>query len=80
MKIAFLCPPVPGHFNPMSAVARPIYRDNSRSIQKAIAKRNGLSVAADRGRCAAIRLAQRFHVLTNVVRGFERADFPVINW
>jgi zeaxanthin glucosyltransferase len=25
----------------------PIYRDNSRSIQKAIAKRNGLSVAAD---------------------------------
>ncbi len=25
----------------------PIYRDNSRSIQKAIAKKNGLSVAAD---------------------------------
>jgi UDP:flavonoid glycosyltransferase YjiC (YdhE family) len=25
----------------------PIYRDNSRSIQKAIAKNNGLSVAAD---------------------------------
>jgi UDP:flavonoid glycosyltransferase YjiC (YdhE family) len=25
----------------------PLYRDNSRSIQKAIAKKNGLSVAAD---------------------------------
>ena len=25
----------------------PIYRDNARSIQKAIAKKNGLSVAAD---------------------------------
>ncbi|MBV8414745.1 MAG: hypothetical protein JO251_05985 [Verrucomicrobia bacterium] len=25
----------------------PIYRDNSRSIQKAIVKKNGLSVAAD---------------------------------
>jgi len=28
-------------------VNNPIYRDNSRSIQKAIAKKNGLSVAAD---------------------------------
>ena len=28
-------------------LSTPIYRDNSRSIQKAIAKKNGLSVAAD---------------------------------
>jgi UDP:flavonoid glycosyltransferase YjiC (YdhE family) len=28
-------------------INNPIYRDNSRSIQKAIAKKNGLSVAAD---------------------------------
>jgi UDP:flavonoid glycosyltransferase YjiC (YdhE family) len=28
-------------------VNNPVYRDNSRSIQKAIAKKNGLSVAAD---------------------------------
>jgi hypothetical protein len=28
-------------------VNNPIYRDNSRSIQKAIAKKNGLSSAAD---------------------------------
>ena len=28
-------------------LSNPVYRDNSRSIQKAIAKKNGLSVAAD---------------------------------
>jgi UDP:flavonoid glycosyltransferase YjiC (YdhE family) len=31
----------------MKVLNNPIYRDNSRSLQKAIAKKTGISVAAD---------------------------------
>ena len=39
---------VPGHFNANVLVLNdPIYGENSRSMQKAIAKKSGLSVAAE---------------------------------
>jgi UDP:flavonoid glycosyltransferase YjiC (YdhE family) len=32
MKIGFICPPVPGHFNPMSALARQLQSCNHDAV------------------------------------------------
>jgi hypothetical protein len=55
MKVAFVVPPISGHLNPMTTLARELqsrdhdvaYRDKARYFQKEIAEINGLSKAAN---------------------------------